>query len=262
MTLYFQVLGPLEARRNAESITPQPTKIRALTALLCVKAGSVVSRDFLLDALWAEHPPRTARTALQVYISRLRKHLDVHGGFAHRLVTKPHGYVLELKPEELDLHRFELYVGQAKAAQAMGHEVEALRCWQAACALWRGPALADLRGLPIFDNLARQLDERRLNALEQRIALEVLLGHGNGIIGELYGLVAEYPLWENLHCQLMIALYRNGRVAEALQVYQKIRESLVRELGLEPGEQIRRLHGSVLARDPRLGSRYLDARAA
>ncbi|MFI2641569.1 BTAD domain-containing putative transcriptional regulator [Streptomyces sp. NPDC018610] len=262
MTVQFQILGPLEVRGSIRSITPQPAKIRSLTALLCVKAGAVVSRDFLFDALWAGNPPRTARTALQVYVSKLRKHLDEHGGFADRLVTRPHGYALELETVELDLRQFESLAGRAKAAQAAGHADEALSCWQAACGLWRGPALADLRGQSVFDNLARQLDEKRIDALEQRIALELDLGRNSGVVSELYGLVAEYPLWENVHAQLMLALYRSGRVAEALQVYHKIRDALVRELGLEPGERIQRLHRAVLVRDPQLDPRPLAARAA
>lgn len=252
MTLQFQILGTFEVRSDVRSITPEPAKIRSLTALLCVKAGTVVTRDYLFEALWSGNPPDTALAALQVYVSRLRKHLAAHDGFADRLVTRPHGYLLELEPQELDLCQFEAKASRAKAAQAAGSDEEALSYWQAACALWRGPALADLRGLPLFDNLARQLDEKRIAALEQRITLELELGRADGIISELYGLVADYPLWENVHAQLMLSLYRSGRAAEALLAFQNIRDTLLQELGMEPGERIQQLHRAVLARDPRL----------
>ncbi|MGW1528440.1 AfsR/SARP family transcriptional regulator [Streptomyces sp. NPDC002159] len=253
--MQFQILGPFEVRKGNYNITPQPAKVRSLTALLCVKAGKVVSHDFLFDALWSGNPPRTARTALQVYVSKLRKHLDAHGGYADRLVTRPHGYVLELEAVELDLYQFEQQAGRARAAQAAERTEEALSHWQAAHALWRGAALADLMGLPLFDNLARQLNERRIAALEERIKLELDLGRHTDIISELHGLATEYPLWEDVHSHLMLSLYRSGRVAEALQIYQKIRDALVQELGMDPGARIQRLHRAVLARDPQLDPR-------
>ncbi|MFC9244945.1 BTAD domain-containing putative transcriptional regulator [Streptomyces sp. NPDC057136] len=257
----FHVLGPVEITKGTCSITPKAAKIRALMALLCVKSGTVVSRDFIINALWSGNPPRTARTALQVYVSKLRKHLDAHAGLAGRLITRPHGYMLELGTSELDLRAFELQVSLAKSTAAAGRTDEALENWRAACDFWRGPALADLRGLLVFENFARQLDEKRIDALEQRIALELNLGRHAGIISELCGLVAEYPLWEDVHSQLMLSLYRSGRVAESLHIYHKVRDALVRELGLEPGERIQRLHQSILVRDPDLDAFPVLSRA-
>jgi SARP family transcriptional regulator, regulator of embCAB operon len=250
--MQFKVLGPVEVVTADRKITPRSTKVRSLMAALCVQAGWVLSREYLFEALWAGDPPRTASTALQVYVSKLRKHLDTYGGPARRLITKPHGYVLELEAGELDLLEFDHLSRSAEAAMAADHPDRALRTLQRACALWRGPALADLRGLPTFDNLARQLDEKRIDVLERRIRIQLKLSQHKAIIGELYGLVHDYPTWESVHAHLMISLYRSGRVAEALEVYHKIRHTLVGELGLEPGEAIQRLHKSILRRDPSL----------
>ncbi|WP_179166527.1 AfsR/SARP family transcriptional regulator [Streptomyces sp. CB03238] len=257
----FQVLGPVEITKGICPITPRPAKIRSLLALLCVKSGTVVPRDFIINALWSGNPPRTARTALQVYVSKLRKHLEAHAGLAARLVSRPPGYVLELETSELDLLAFELQVSLAKSTAAAGRTNEALEYWRTACDLWRGPALADLRGLPAFENFARHLDEKRIDALEQRIAMELQLGRHAGIISELRGLVAEYPLWEDVHSQLMLSLYRSGRVSESLHTYHKVRDALVRELGLEPGARIKRLHQSILVRDPDLDAAPALSRA-
>ncbi|MCM2427007.1 AfsR/SARP family transcriptional regulator [Streptomyces sp. RKAG337] len=250
--MQFKVLGPLEVVVADRAVTPQPAKIRSLLAMLCVKSGTVVSRECLIDALWAGDTPRTARTALQVYVSKLRKYLDLHGGLAGRLMTKPHGYVFELEPEQLDLREFDILSRWDGEAGTAGSPGEALDSLQAACLLWRGPALADLRGLPAFDKLARQLDEKRINVLERRFDMQLSLGQHKRIIGELYGLVDEYPMWESIHAQLMISLYRSGRVAESLEAYRRIRNTLVLELGLEPGDGIRGLHQSILGRDPAL----------
>jgi DNA-binding SARP family transcriptional activator len=252
--MQFQVLGPLEVATADRKVTPRSTKIRSLIAVLCVKTGVVLSTADLFDALWSGDPPRTATTALQVYVSKLRKHLDTYGGPTHRLITRPHGYVLELETHELDLLEFDHLSRSAEAAMSAGHPDRALRSLQRACSLWRGPALADLRGRPTFDSLARQLDEKRIDVLERRIAIQLRLSQHGAIIGELYGLTHEHPTWESVHAHLMISLYRSGRVAEALDVYRKIRHSLVSELGLEPGEEIQRLHKAILRRD-----RSLDA---
>lgn len=250
--MQFKILGPLETVVSDLVVTPQPAKIRAVLALLCAHSGRVVSRKSLVDALWSGQPPRTARTALQVYVSKLRKHLDEHAGLANRLVTRPHGYSLDLEPGELDLDEFDRLVQRAQTATAEGDLREALVCLEAACALWRGPALADLCGLASFDTLSRQLDERRIDALDQRIGIQLALGQHTHVIGELYGLVTQYPTWEAVHEHLMLSLYRSGRVAESLEVYRMIRLALVSELGLEPGERIQRLQRSILCRAPEL----------
>ncbi|WP_030800488.1 AfsR/SARP family transcriptional regulator, partial [Streptomyces sp. NRRL F-3273] len=152
------------------------------------------------------------------------------------------------------LHEFDRHFRQARSATAEGRQEEALVSLHAAHALWRGGALADLRGLPTFDNLARQLDERRIEVLERRIDIQLSLGRHKSVVAELYGLVGEHPTWETAHAQLMLALYRSGRVAHALEAYRRVRDSLVHELGLEPGERLRLLHTAILARDPSLDS--------
>jgi len=250
--MQFKVLGPVEVAADGVVRTPRPAKLRALLALLCVNAGSVVSREQLEEALWCGSAPRTARAALQVYVSKLRKYFDTQDVFRGSLVTKPHGYELHLDPSDLDLAQFDKYVRRSAEAVAGQRLADGLADLRAACALWRGPALADLRGNPTFDNLARQLDERRIDATERRFNLHLEMGQHRAIISELCGLTAERPTWESIHAQLMIALYRSGRVSEALQVFRKIRDALVSELGLEPGEEIQTLHRSMLVRDPAL----------
>ncbi|MEU4656343.1 AfsR/SARP family transcriptional regulator [Streptomyces sp. NPDC023723] len=250
--MQFGILGPVETVVSGRVITPQPAKVRAVLGFLAGHAGKAVSRKSLVDALWNGAPPRTARTALQVYVSKLRKHLDEHAGLAHRLVTMPHGYSLALEPGELDLQVFDGLVRRARTAVSDSRSHEALAHLQEACALWRGPALADLRGSVPFDALARQLDERRIDALDQRIGIQLALGQHSHVIGELYGLIDQYPTWEAAHGHLMLALYRSGRVAESLDVYRVIRLALVRELGMEPGEHIQQLQRSILSRNPEL----------
>ncbi|MFJ5550146.1 BTAD domain-containing putative transcriptional regulator [Streptomyces sp. NPDC093225] len=254
--MQFKVLGPIEVEAGGRVVTPQPEKLRCLLALLCVKSGTVVSRQSLTHALWAGDPPRTARTALQVYVSKLRKFLDEHGDLAGRLVTKPHGYVFELEPERLDLRGFDAlceggpYRGAPAGAGPVPEPEEELRRLSRACALWRGPALADLRGLPAFAALGRALDEKRLGALERGFDLRLGLGRHQAAIADLYEVVDEHPMWEAVHAQLMLALYRSGRVPEALEAYRRIHTTLVAELGMEPGDPIRLLHRSILRRDP------------
>ena len=137
----------------------------------------------------------------------------------------------------------------------MERPVEALSALQEACSLWRGSALVDARGLPAFGILARQLDEKRMDALERKFDLQLTLGQHKEIISELYGHATEYPMWEAVNAQLMIALYRSGRAAESLEVYQTIRSALVLEIGLEPGAQLQGLHRSILRRDLELDQR-------
>lgn len=254
--MQFKVLGSLEVVADGRTVTPRPAKLRSALAMFCVKSGAVVSCETLATALWSGSPPRTARTALQVYVSKLRKYLDSHAGLADRLITRPHGYLLELETAELDLLEFDRLAKLADSAAAAGHVDDALGHLMATCSLWRGPALADLRGLPTFDKLARQLDERRIGVLERRIDLQLRLGQHRSLISELYGLVDEYPMWEAVYARLMISLYRSGRIAEALEVYRGMRDSLVTELGLEPGGDIRRLQQSILARDPALDEQW------
>jgi len=242
--LEFRILGPLEVIADGAQIPLGGAKQRALLALLLLQANRVVSRDRLIDELWETDPPETARTALQVHVSQLRKVLG-----RDRIVTQAPGYLVRVEPGELDLDRFEKLVGGLDRRDA-ARTAESLR---GALELWRGPPLGDLDGS--FARAERgRLEERRLLALEQRIEAELALGRHAELVPELEGLVRESPLREGLRAQLMLALYRCGRQADALEAYRQGRRLLADELGLEPGEQLRRLEKGILEQDTSLAA--------
>ncbi|MFJ7207889.1 BTAD domain-containing putative transcriptional regulator [Streptomyces sp. NPDC098789] len=251
--MYFRVLGALAVEADGGTPhTPQALKLRALLALLCLNDGRPLSAAQLIDDLWSGAPPRTASTALQVYVSRLRKHLAGAGFDASGLVTRPPGYMMELAPLTLDLHRFESLGLRAAAARTAGRLEEASALLSQALGLWTGPALADLRTVAALQSLGHQLDEKRSAALEERAETELLLGRHKSLIGELYGLIDEQPMREPFHGFLMLALYRSGRPAEALMIYNRVRRVLIDEIGIEPGPKLQQLQRSVLARDVEL----------
>ncbi|MEV6025286.1 AfsR/SARP family transcriptional regulator [Streptomyces sp. NPDC052036] len=246
----FRILGPLEVEdANGTTVVPQAFKLRSLLALLCVNANSVVSTSHLIDALWSGEPPRTAETALQVYISKLRKHFKKFGGSPGLLATRPPGYCLQVNRGGLDLQCFDAMVAQARNAAAFGRMEGAAALLTEAKALWRGPALADVRSVPALDGYARRLEEKWYAAYERHVEIELALGRHSALISELYGLTAEHPTWENLHGWLIIALYRSGRISESLQAYSRVRISLAHELGVEPSARLQYLQRAVLARE-------------
>jgi DNA-binding SARP family transcriptional activator len=216
-------------------------KQRALLALLALRANEVVARERLLEELWRD-PPTTAVKALQVYVSRLRKVLPDGA-----LLTRPPGYLLRAEPEQVDLHRFERLVaaaGKADSAQASALLLRAL-------ALWRGPPLAEFDDEPFAQVEADRLEELRLAALKDRIDAELALGRHRALIPDLRRLIEEYPHRERLRGQLMVALYRSGRQADALGAYQAARTALDK-LGLEPSAALRALERQILTQDPML----------
>jgi DNA-binding SARP family transcriptional activator len=225
---------------------------RALLALLLLHAGEVVSSDRLLEELWGEDQPESGIAALQVRISQLRKAL---GRVAGRLETRPSGYLLRVEPGELDLDRFCRLVEHSAAAEPR-QAADGLR---EGLALWRGPALADLTYEPFARAAVGRLEELRVAALERRIDADLVLGRHTDLVAELEALVAEEPLRERLRAQLMLALYRCGRHADALEVYQATRRTLVEELGLEPSTALRELQQAVLRQDPALDLTHLPA---
>ena len=238
--LDFRVLGPLEVRDGDRSLVLGGRKQRSLLAILLLHANEVVSDDVLADGLWGEHPPKTAGTALQVHVSALRKLLS-----AERLERRVSGYLLHVEPEELDLARFERL-----CAEARGREPEAAAGLLAeALALWRGLPLADFA----YDSFAQgeiaRLEELRLGAIEQRIEAELACGRHAELIGELEALVGEHPLRERLREQQILALYRCGRQAEALEAYRQARQTLVEGLGIEPSPALKELEKAILAQD-------------
>ncbi len=244
----FGLLGPLEVRKGERVVPVGGAKQRALLAILLLHANEVVSRDRLIDALWAERPPGTADRSLDHQVSRLRKTLEP----SEMLVTRSGGYVLEVEPEQIDARRFERLLEEGRRANAAGKPADAAEALREALALWRGDALADLA----YESFARteieRLEELRLAALEERVDADLALGRHQALVAELESLTAKHPLRERLRGQSMLALYRSGRQAEALRVYSETRKRLVEELGIEPGEALRQLEQAILRHDPSL----------
>ena len=250
------ILGPLEVRVDGRVLPLAGPKQRALLAMFAVHANEVVSRDRLIEALWDEQPPTSVDQSLDTYISRLRRSLG-----RDRLLRRPGGYVLRLDAGELDLDRFESFVHRAREASAAGDPESSVALFREALALWRVPALADVIYEPFANRKAEQLEERRLTALEELVEAELALGDGARLVSELETLVRENPLRERLLGQLMLALYRAGRQVDALAVLQSARQRLARELGLEPGPQLRELERQILQQDPNLDAVRQRARS-
>ncbi|HET9437531.1 MAG TPA: BTAD domain-containing putative transcriptional regulator [Gaiellaceae bacterium] len=229
----FRILGPLEVRESGRAIEVGSTKPRALLAILLLNANRVVSTDALIAALWGERPPGTASKALQVYVSQLRKALG-----RDRIVTRSPGYELRVEAGELDLHLFEQRVAEGKYSEAL--------------ALVRGSPLSEFAYEPFAQSEIARIGELELGCLEERIEVDLAHGRHAAIVGELEALVREHPLRERLRGQLMIALYRSGRQADALEAYQAGRAYLSDELGLEPGAALKELQRSILSQDPTL----------
>src|SRR6266850_3471842 len=241
----FRVLGPLAVVEDGRSIPLDRQRMRALLAFLLLHANEPVSSDRRIDEVWGPTPAKTAGASLQNYVSRLRKAIG-----AELLISQPAGYVLRVDPERFDLARFERLTAEARGAEPR-ERAEKLR---AASALWRGPALEDLA----FESFARdevgRLEEARLSALEQRIDADLELGSAGELVRELEELVEAQPLRERFRAQLMLALYRAGRQADALEAYQDARRVLMDELGLEPSEELRALQQAILQQEPSLGA--------
>jgi YVTN family beta-propeller protein len=245
----YRVLGPLEVRDGAESVPLAGAKQRALLALLLVNANHVVSRDRLIEELWGEQPPETAVQSVQVYVSRLRKLLP-----PGTLLTRAPGYLLEIEPDELDLRRFERLLADGRNAIGAGDPEHAAAVLHEALALWRGPVLAEFAFEPFAQTEIGRLEDLRLAAVEERLEADLALGRHADLIGELEALIAEHPYRERLRAQLMLALYRSGRQAEALEAYQHARRALVDELGIEPSEELQELEKKILTHDKELAS--------
>jgi DNA-binding SARP family transcriptional activator len=251
----FRILGPLEVRDRGGPVDLERRKPRALLGVLLLHAGEPLSPDALIDALWGESPPRTARAALQNYVAQLRRALG-----PGLVASRAGGYVLEVSPEQIDLGRFERLAAEARAAESE-RRVEKLR---EALSLWRGPPLADLAFEPFAAHEAGRLEELRTAALEDLIDARLACGSGADLVAELEQLIAEHPFRERLRGQLMLALYRSGRQADALEAYQETRRTLVDELGIEPGAPLRELEQAILRQDASLGvaKQPPDAKAA
>jgi DNA-binding SARP family transcriptional activator len=241
----FRILGGFEVWDGARQVDLRGAKRRALLAFLVLHANEVVGKDRLIDELWGESAPPAAAAALHNHISRLRKVLGPES-----LATRAWGYVLRVDPESIDLQKFERLVADAEALPANERSAKLAE----ALALWRGPALADLSFEPALRSDLARLEELQLAVLEARIDADLEVGRHGQVIGELEALIAQHPLRERLRGQLILALYRDGRQAEALEVYRETRRLLADELGLEPSPALRELERAILRQDPALAS--------
>jgi len=242
----FAILGPLKISDGGRELTPGRAKQRALLAMLLLRANEVVGSDQLVEGLWGESPPATAANALHGHVSSLRKRLGVE-----RIETRPAGYRLRVDAGELDLARFERLVAEAR--RRIEPERRSMRLGEA-LALWRGEPLADLRYQSFAQPEIARLTERRVAALEDRIEADLAIGQHHELVGELEWLVVHHPYRERLRGQLMLALYRCGRQADALNAYQQARRTLVEQLAIEPGPALRELEHGILAQDQELAA--------
>ena len=245
--LEVRLLGPLEVLSGGSPIHVGGPKPRALLAVLALEPGRVVSVDRLVECIWPSESPESAMHAVQVYVSQLRKALG-----AAALATRAPGYVLELAPDRVDLHRFVRLADEGRAAHQSGDFVSAQNAFREALALWRGPALADFLYEPFAQTDIARLEELRTVALEERVEADLALGRHVELVSELEALVQAQPLRERPRAQLMLALYRSGRQADALAAYREARETLVEELGIDPGPELRRLEAAILRQDESL----------
>lgn len=249
MAIEYRVLGPVEVWRDGRPVPIAGAKARTVLAVLALHANQVVSSDRLVDQLWGDDPPPSARNLVQKHVSRLRAELGFSsdGG---SLLTTPSGYVLRAAPGQVDASRFQDLVRSAERCLAEGRTELGAERLRAALAEWRGPALGGV--VPRLLAAAAGLEEQRLAAIEQRIQADLKLGRHRDLVGELTGLVADHPLREGLHAQLMLALHGSGRQADALHAYRTAAEILGRELGVEPGTDLRRLERRIREADPTL----------
>ncbi len=248
--LVFRLLGPLAITGPAGVVRIPPGRQEVILAALLLEVNRVVSTEYLVDLIWAEDPPETARTQVQICVSRLRKSLTA-ARIDTPITTTPPGYLLQAPDELVDLTVFNRQLAQSRGLQKEGRSAQAAELLRRASGLWRGPTLG---GIPseALRTKAQRLDEERLIAIETYLELELDLGHHHQLVGEIGQLVNEHPLRERLRAQLMIALYRSGRQAEALASYRAGRDMLISELGLEPSESLRLLETAILSGDPAL----------
>ncbi|HEX6711853.1 MAG TPA: BTAD domain-containing putative transcriptional regulator [Thermoleophilaceae bacterium] len=257
----FCILGPLEVLDDeGRRVALGGSKQRALLALLLLHRNETLGTERLIEELWGERPPAAAAKSVQVHVSRLRKALAPAG--RELIVTREYGYELVVDREWVDAERFERLMGEGGDELAVGDAETAVAAFEAALSLWRGRPLDDLAYERFAQGEIARLEQLRLAALEQLIEAKLALGRHVELVAQLESLVAEHPYRERLWGQLMLALYRGERQADALQAYQDARRTLVEELGIEPGERLRELERAILAQDPALRLRAGDQSAA
>lgn len=246
--MQYRLLGPLEVLDGARSVEIGAGRRRSLLALLLIHANEVISADRLVDQLWGERPTTTAAKSLQVHVSALRKRLG--GRDEGPILTRGGGYLLQVDPDDVDSLRFERWLEEADRLVAAGDGAAAAVRLDEALALWRGPPLTGLEYELFAQQEIARLEELRLRALESRAEVLLALGDHARLVGELEPLVRAHPLRERFRGQLMLALYRSARQAEALEVYQGARRELAEQRGLEPSEELKRLELAILQQDP------------
>jgi len=248
----FRLLGPLELVVDGDTRDLPTGAERALLQLLLLNAGRVVPATSIVDALWVEDLPANAANALQGRISRLRRALVANGLPAALVVTRRPGYLLDVDADSVDAHRFARLVGEARRLADQGRVAEAARLYDEALGLWRGESSLEFGQFDWGRGEASRLSELRLAATEERIDLDLAAGRHADVVADLEALTARAPLRERLHGQLMLALYRSGRQADALAVYQRLRQTLGEELGLDPSTDLRVLEQSILRQESHL----------
>lgn len=244
--MFFKVLGPLEIHTTQRVICFTAKRDMTVLALLLLEANKLVTVERLTAAVWDAHPPSTAHQQIQTCVWRLRNTLAKAGLDKDLITTRHRGYLLNVEPGTLDTQIFDRETAQARAAVADQNISGAIAHLRNALALWRGPALAGVQS-PVVRSLAARWDERRLNVLEEQFELELRLDRHREVVGDLRTLVDNAPLWERPRGLLMIALHRSGRTSEALEVYRTGRQTLVEQMGIEPGRALQDIHRSILA---------------
>ena len=251
----LRILGPFHLEDGGQPITIGGARQRAVLADLVLHANEVVPSEQLLVELWGEDSPPGAANALQAAISRLRRVLP-----EGRLITTGPGYMLRFFPAELDAAQFEQLTFEGRDALTAGAAAEAVQLLDQAMTLWRGQPLTDFRYEPFAQAEIARLEELQLACLEERNEARLALGLEGALTAELGRMVSDHPLRERLRGQLMLALYRSGRQAEALEAYQQFRSTLMEELGLEPSSALRELQAAILRHDPALAAGSAAAR--
>lgn len=251
--LEFLLLGPLQVWRGSTAVAVSGRRERVILAMLLLDVGNTVQMTRLIDAVWDEAPPKTARTQVHICVANLRQRL-YSANATQPIQTRPSGYALDVPPAAVDVVRFRQMVSHGRLLAQVHRFEEAATAYRKALALWRGEsAAADTESMPV-QAAAVRFNEERITSITECIDLELRLGRHRQLLGELQQLAVEYPLREAIHGQLMVALYRDGRQAEALDVYRRAHRTLVDEHGVDPGEELRRLAHAVLENDPMLGA--------
>jgi DNA-binding SARP family transcriptional activator len=249
--LTIRLLGNFELRLGDRMVTPSAPKLRQILAVLALRCNDTVPVDLLIDELWGSRPPRSAVPALHTHVYELRR--ELHTASTARFVhTTAHGYLMEVRPQDIDVTVFDAQVAAGRAALANDDPAGARNHLSGALRLYRGRALADIRCGDVLGAQVTRLQESRLSALELRVEADFRSGRHHELVGELKSIVVDQPFHEGFYHKLMTALYRCGRRNEALEVYQQLRRRLVEELGIEPGPQVQRLQRALVSADPDL----------